>query len=56
MTPEIKEYSDAMEAHLDARRQEVKSRDLVRKTHHRLLKAKEALRHKEQDLLEDMLK
>lgn len=32
MTPAIKEYSDALEAHLEARREEVRSRDRVRKT------------------------
>lgn len=56
MNPEIKEYSEALEAHMAARRQEVKSRDLVRKTHNRVLKAKEALRHMEQDMLEDIEK
>lgn len=50
----IQNYSDALEAHMEARKQEVFSKVTVQKTHFALLKAKEALRYAEHDMLTDM--
>lgn len=54
MTPEIKEYSEALAGYMEARRLEVKSRFDVQKAHHRLLMAKDALRNMENDALSDI--
>ncbi len=52
MQKEIKEYTDAIEAHIAATRAELRSRVLVQKTRRRVLEAKQAMRVREMDLLE----
>ena len=54
MEKEIKEYGDAIQAHMNARKNEVVARDTVKKTHYRVLKAREALKSRESDILEDI--
>lgn len=53
MKAEIKEYSEAVQAHLDALGAEVKAKDAVRKSYYRLIQAKEALRAMERDIIEE---
>lgn len=53
MKAELKEYSDALEANLEASRNELLAKDLKRKAYYRLQMARENLRQKERELLED---
>jgi hypothetical protein len=56
ITEEMKTYSDAFNAHVEARKQEVYCRSNVQRTRCALLKASEMLRLKQQDVLEDELR
>lgn len=49
----IKEYSEAVKANIDASKAVVDANVLKRAAHYRLMKARDALRSKEKDLLED---
>lgn len=49
----IKEYGDALEAHLEAQKQEGVAKDHLRKTRHALLMARQGLKMMEEDVLED---
>lgn len=53
MKPYLKEYSEAVEAHLDALSREMQIKLEVRNTYHRLMRAKEELRAKEREMIED---
>lgn len=50
----IKEYTLAINAHLQAQQNELTAKQTVLATHYRLLLAKDALRAKEQEILQDM--
>lgn len=54
MQKELKEYAEAFEMHLQAQTNELKAKHEVKATHYRLLLAKDALRAKERELLEDI--
>lgn len=54
MEDEIKEYSDAVKANIAACEAEVKAKEKKKLAHYRLVKAREAMRQKESELLEDM--
>lgn len=53
MKKELVEYAAAVEENLEASKGELMARERKIKAHYRLLKAKEALRDKELELLED---
>lgn len=52
----LKDYGDALEAHLTAQREEAVSKDKVRKTRYALMMARQNLKMVEEDILEDNLK
>ncbi len=51
MKQELKEYSDAFEAHVGAVKSETAAKILVTKTRYALMKAREALKDREHELL-----
>lgn len=53
MEKELKEYKEAIEENLEASKKEMGAKDAKRKAYYRLIRAKEALRAKEIDLLEE---
>ncbi len=52
MKPQIKDYIEALENYAQYSQEEVRIKTLVRNSYSRLMKAKEALRDMEEDLLE----
>lgn len=53
MKDHIKEYTLAFEAHHQAMKDKIRSNLRVKQTHYALLKAREAMREKERELIEE---
>ena len=53
MENEIKEYANAIEAHIKACRDETLAKQIKKQTYYRVMRAKDELRSKERELLED---
>lgn len=51
MKEEIQEYQEAVEAHIQAAKDECVAKDKKRKAYYRLIRAKDAMRAKEHELL-----
>lgn len=54
MNRELEEYAIAFNLHFKAQNDEMKSKLEVKSTYYRLMKAKDALKNKEKELLEDI--
>ncbi len=52
MKKEIQEYAEAVQENINASHNELLAKDLKRKAYYRLMKAKEALKLKESELLD----
>ena len=51
----LKEYANALEENLEASRAEVQIKDMKRKAYYRLMRAKEAMRAEERELLDNTI-
>ncbi len=56
MKPHIVEYGEAIEAHLEALKNEMVAKQTVRATYYRLMQAREAIHLKEREIIEDIEK
>ncbi len=55
MKSEIEDYAKAVENHINNLKAEIRIKDAVRKSYHAAMMAKEAMRGKEREIMEDSL-
>lgn len=56
MKQELKDYTEALEAHIQAQRNEMSAKHEILASRHRLNMARSALKDREKDLIEETIK